>query len=219
MIPAHLSAQGQIAFHHGGPAEFPSPDYQRPLQQPALLQVADQGCRSLVRETALFDETALHVRMVVPAGMIDIDETDSPFHQTPRQQAVAGERRLSLLGAVHFQRRRTLPRQVHEFGSAALHAVGQFVGTDARGDLRIADDAGMVAVEIPQQVQRVPLEPIVDSRWIAHVEDRISLGSKGHALKHRGQESTAPVGLSATGPFPVLRTTNPGRSSASLPSP
>ncbi len=139
---------------------------------------------------------------MVPAFVIQVDESDAALDQSPGQQAVARERRLARLGAVQLHGLLRLARQVHQFRGARLHAIRQLVGGDAGDDLGVAHVAEMGLVEPANQVERIALEARIEAVGAGHVEDRISLGPERDALVGRRQEAARPVGRAPADPGP-----------------
>ena len=67
-------------LHHRCPAELPTPDDERLLEQPALFQIADERRARLVCvERILFDPGG-QVSMLVPGLMKQLHETNAPFN-------------------------------------------------------------------------------------------------------------------------------------------
>ena len=189
---------------------------------PRCFEVAQQRGGRPVGLRRLAPNPALDVGVVVPAGVVDLDESDAAFGQATGQQAVVGEGRLAVagLGPVQRQGVRALLREVHEFGGAALHAEGHLVGRDA-------------GVDLPDRQARRGVaglsEPIKSSvsRWTrASIPGGLETCRIGSPLSRNGTPWCAlgsmPALHMALPPLrlpPLLRTTKAGRSSASAPSP
>lgn len=69
-------------------AEFPSPDDQRIVEEPALLQVAHQRRRGLIGLLALDANVLRQVVMMVPVLMVKLHEPDTALDEPPRQQTI-----------------------------------------------------------------------------------------------------------------------------------
>src|SRR5216684_2974970 len=71
------------------------PNHERFIEHPALLQILDQSGDRLVRRAAK-RRMSFHVTMRIPsavasARVTNLNETNSPFGQTPRQQKLFTE--------------------------------------------------------------------------------------------------------------------------------
>ena len=76
--------------------------------------------------------------MMIPAGMVKLDEPDVALGQAPGQQAVRREGSgLARIGAVKLEDMLRLFRQVGHFGNRRLHPVGHLVLSDAGIDFGI----------------------------------------------------------------------------------
>ena len=129
----------------------------------------------------------------------ELHEAHAALDQPPREDAVARKAGLDrirgIVGAVDFQNVRGLGGEVADFRHAELHAGGEFVAGDARGELAVA---GML-FEMPrvhplQQRARaarsLPGQEMPGRRCeMAH---RL-LGAQGRALELRGEKAGPPV--------------------------
>ena len=102
-----VAADGFADFSHGRAAELAAPDHQGVLEQAPRFQVLDQGRARLVDVAADLVEVAgqglAGHAVVVPVGVIELNEPHAALDQPAGQQAVVGERRLAGLGAVQLQ--------------------------------------------------------------------------------------------------------------------
>ncbi len=192
------------ALVHGGAAELAAPDHEGRVQEPALLQVLDQGGRGLVdlaaqRRQAVHDVVALARPVVVPAAVVELHEAHAPLHEPPRQQAVVAERPLARLDAVHLLDRFRLLRHVGQVGDARLHPEGQLVGSDARVDLRIAGHGAVGRVHLAEHVEGLAAVLGPHPGRVGQEQDGIALGPELHSLIDGGQESAPPARLAAVG--------------------
>src|SRR2546421_5715976 len=95
---------GESALRINGAAEFAAPDYERVVQEAALLEVLDQGGRGLVRVAALLGDVFRQVAVLVPTHVVELHEAHIALDQSPGQQAVASIRaRLADFGAVEIE--------------------------------------------------------------------------------------------------------------------
>ena len=103
---------------------------------------------------------------MVPVCVVKLDESTASFNEPPSQQTVSREARFShVLDAVVGERFFRLARQVHQLGSAALHAVRHFVRGNPRGDFRIADLVEPCLIEIFDGVDEFALSLLVETLW------------------------------------------------------
>ena len=75
-----------------GAAELAPPEHQGVVEHAALLQVRDQGRAGLVGFAALLADAAGQTTVMVPAGVIELDETHVALGQPAGQEAVGRER-------------------------------------------------------------------------------------------------------------------------------
>ena len=127
---------------HRRAAELAAPDDQRVVEQAALLQVADQRRRGpvdLAADLSRSPSGLAGVAVVVPVGVVELDEAHAALDQPAGQQAVVRERRAcpARRRTARASLRLSFERSISS-GRAGLHAVGHLVGGDARGDLRVA---------------------------------------------------------------------------------
>ena len=159
--------------------------------------------------------------VAVPAPVEELDVAHAPLDQPAGQQAVVRERRRAGLGPVHLEDLLGLLADVHHVGDRHLHPVGQLVLADPRQGLGVAELLELVFVELAEGVERAAAVGPVHPLGIAHVEDRVAHRPALHALVDAGQEarcSRGPCRRSGSVP-PLIRTTKPGRSWFSEPSP
>jgi hypothetical protein len=68
VVSAAAPAQGGVGLDHGRAAELPSPDDQSAFEEPAPLEVLDEGGGGAVGESALGLQSPRHVAVVVPTA-------------------------------------------------------------------------------------------------------------------------------------------------------
>ena len=124
------------------------------------------------------------------------------------------------LGAVLLEDAFGLLADVHHVGNRHLHAEGQLVLADPRQGLGVAELGELVLVELPQRVERAAAVVAVHALGVADVEDRVADGPALHPLVDAGQKAVLQSALPPVGSVPpLIRTTKPGRSWFSEPSP
>ena len=130
---------------------------------------------------------------MVPAGMIELDESHVPLGQSPREETVRGEcsRRLGLV-AVEFERGGRLLREVHHLGNARLHSIGHLVLSHPRGDLGIADILELRRVQFREAVEHSATARRADAVRVLQVQHRIAPAAELHSLMHARQEAVSP---------------------------
>src|SRR5436190_6094799 len=131
MVAAELAARSGVRLHHGGASEFSSPNHQGVLEQTSLFEVFEEGGAGLIGFFGLFLHALVNLTVMVPTLMEKLNEPDSTLDKSAGQQTVHREGRLSRLGAVELQDFRSLLGDIHQFGSAGLHAPGHLKGIDA----------------------------------------------------------------------------------------
>src|SRR5262245_5279536 len=180
---------------HGGAAKLTSPDHQGLFEQPTLLEIADEGGRRLIRLATQPREpggdVVIAATVVVPAPVVELDETDAPFHEPPGEEAVVGEGGLARARPVHRVDRPWLARDVDELRHARLHPVRLLVRGDATLDLRVADVQEVALVEALHHVEGAAADRRHDARWVRDGRDRLALRAELDALVS-GREKPAP---------------------------
>ncbi len=155
MIAAKASLRTKFA--HRGTAEFPAPDDECPVEQASLTEVLDQRSNRLIDFLAYTFEWLRNVVVMIPVGVIELDEAHTTFDETPRQKTVVRKAALAWFGSIHGQRFFGFFTEIDQFGSAGLHTISHLVGFDARLDLGIAGRFRLQAVEVLNQVECLPL--------------------------------------------------------------
>jgi hypothetical protein len=112
--------------------------------QAAGFEVHDERGLALVDLVAALLEIALKIfagaAVAVPVRVIELHEPRAALDEAAGEEAVVGEGRFARLRAVHVEDVLRLPGQIHQLGSAGLHAEGHFEAAGAGGDFGIADD-------------------------------------------------------------------------------
>src|SRR5882672_2930587 len=107
MVVAPEQFRSASGFVHRRASEFAAPYDERVFEQIALFQLGQQGAYrpvGLAADAWQFtdDVRADRIAMSVPTPVVKLHESDAAFDQSPRQQAVVGERRLPRPRAVHL---------------------------------------------------------------------------------------------------------------------
>lgn len=199
VVAALGAAERGAGFDHGGASEFAAPDDECVFEEAALFEVGDEGGAGLIGLAALVDEAFFDLGVVVPSGVVDLDEADAALGEAAGEEGVVGEGVFGVagFGAVEVEGGLAFLGEVHEFGGSGLHAVGHFVGVDACFDFGVEGRVELLLVEIADEVDGIALGFHVEARGIGHVEDGIAGGAEGHALVGGGEETAAPHGGAA----------------------
>lgn len=142
-VDVMIAAGGFANFAHRRPSEFTAPDDNCVFEQSSLLQVANQCGAGLIDIPGFFGEMFFEVfggtAMVIPVGVVELDESDTSFDESACEEAVSSEAGfLGVSNSVHFEGCRSFAGRVHKFGGAGLHPPGHFAGADACGDFGIS---------------------------------------------------------------------------------
>lgn len=169
------------------------PDHQRVLEQAALLEILDQGRRRLVDRLGHDPDVLGQVAVLIPALVVQLDESHVALGEPPRQQAVGRIAARCLdLGTVHVEDALRLVRKVHDLRHRRLHAVRHLVLGDARVDLGIEHTRVLFLLELPERVEHVTARIGAQAVGVAEVEHRVLAAAELHALVLRGQEAAPP---------------------------
>ena len=91
MVAALRAAEGGRRFDHRRAAELTSPDDERVVQHPPLFEIAHQGGRRLIGLGRLRTHATLDVAVMIPTGMIHLNEPHAALGQSSGEEAVVGE--------------------------------------------------------------------------------------------------------------------------------
>ena len=187
------------------PAELPSPDDERRVEEAALFEVGEQRRDRLVglagMPAMVFFDTLVGVPRLLEVATtgVELHEAHAAFDETPRDQAVAAKlcRRL-LIDAVGLERRRRLLAEVDRRRRLRLHPVGELVAGRTGRELRAAGAASHVlVVEGGEEIELPALAVAAEVDRHGEIEDRIADGAKERPLKTCRHEATRPVWLPA----------------------
>ena len=122
VVVAAVVLVGEPALTIHRSPELTAPDHQRVFQQPAGLQVGEEGRGGAVGVAALRFDLLGQVDVLVPAAVIELHEPHVAFDQPAREQTVRGERPgLLRVCAVELERRFRLFGEVGQLRHALLH--------------------------------------------------------------------------------------------------
>src|SRR5262249_8531291 len=155
-----------------------APDDQRRIEHAALLQVLDQRRRALIDLLRGRGDVLLDAAVVVPTAMIELDKPDPALRQPPREQAVRGERAIAPARSVHIEDAFRLLGQVEQARDTRLHAEGQLVLLNARGDLRVVGDTFPQLIELLHRADDIALALPIDPPGPADIQHRVALGAE-----------------------------------------
>src|SRR5262245_55726123 len=71
-----------------GPAKLSAPNHQRVVQQSSLFKIDNQRRRSLIGPFALQSDVARQIVVLVPAAMVELNESNVALGEPPREQAI-----------------------------------------------------------------------------------------------------------------------------------
>ncbi len=173
--------------------ELTPPDHQRILEQSALLQISDQGGGGLVRHPGLGLHAAAKAPVVVPAGMVELNEAHIPLGQPTRPQAVEGEGAGgAAVRSVKFVDIVGLAVRIQGLRHGGLHPVGHLVLCDTCLDFRIVPVVVLSLVQGGHQVELPPPLASINAVRVIEVEYRVFATPQLHALVLTRQKPTAP---------------------------
>ena len=137
--------------------------------------------------------------MEIPTPVEEVHEAHTFLDEAAGEEAVVGETGFTGLGAVGFERRRLLLRDIHDVWHAGLHAEGEFVLGDARDGLGVAEFILLALVEVLERIEGGATEVAGHARRVVREEHGVALAAALHALEDRRDEAGAPAALAAAG--------------------
>lgn len=146
-----VSSGGFAGFSHGGAAEFAAPNDECIFEESAFFEIFDESGGGLIDFAADLIECGVEVgvfaAVVVPVGVVELDESYTAFDHASGEQAVVGEGGLSGLCPVQFECVFGFLFELGEFRGGDLHGEGSFVGFDASLNFGVADFGESEGVE------------------------------------------------------------------------
>ncbi len=130
---------------------------------------------------------------MVPAGVIELDETHVALGQAPGEQAVGREGAgLGGLRTVQIEDALRFLRDVGHFRHARLHAIGHLVLGDARFDFGVEFGGERQLVEGADLLEHGPPAALADAVGVGEVKNGVVARGETHALVPRVEEAVAP---------------------------
>ena len=157
-----------------GATEFTAPDNECVVEHAAILEVLHQRGGGLVGLAALVAQSARQSAVLIPAGMVKLDEPHAALSQSPRLQAVGGEGAWFFhVVAVHLEHLLRFAGDVGDFRDGGLHAERHLVLRDARLDLGVRVAGELQLVKFAEAVEHHSTALAVDAAWVLQVQHRV----------------------------------------------
>ncbi len=131
--------------------------------------------------------------MVVPATVIQVNKSGTPFGQSPCQQAVIRITARTGFSTIHLQCLPGFPGKIHQFGDRGLHLEGHFIGGNSSVDFRIGDTFISIAIQFLDSFNQLFLLGIADAFRILEVVYWIAGRVELDALVATGKKPCAPL--------------------------
>ena len=131
--------------------------------------------------------------MVIPATVIEVDESHAAFRQAPGEQAIACEGSVTGCCPVHRQGLGGLVGDVDQLGNRGLHAKGELVLGDAGVDLGIVSCSGAQAVEIADCGNQMLLAVAADAGRVSDVVNGIPCRMELHSSQFVREKAARPL--------------------------
>ena len=133
------------------------------------------------------------VPVLIPAGVVELDETHAALGKAAGEQAVRGEGAgILCIRAVELLDRLRLTADVGDLRHAGLHPESHLVLGNTGFDLGIEFVLELDLVESGELVQQGAASGAADTVWIGEVENRVFSGGETHALVAGIHETGAP---------------------------
>src|SRR6185436_18155201 len=105
MIASQNLSSGRAAFTEGCAPKFTTPNDQRFIQQPALLEILNQRSHRFIGFLEFFCQSAADILSLaraveIPAPIKKLHETDPFFHETTGQETIVRKTRFARFGPV-----------------------------------------------------------------------------------------------------------------------
>ena len=167
------AGSGIVFLDHGSASEFPAPNDEGVFEESALFQVGEKAGAGLVDAAGLSGKGGIDVLVVIPAFVENLDEAHAALDEPAGEQAVFGEdsSRSIVVETVESQNVVGFALHVREFGNGCLHAVGQFVLSDAGLDFGIVVAIEGVGVELAESIDHITAMVGGDAVRVIEVEE------------------------------------------------
>src|SRR6185437_16684934 len=101
MMVAAIVIRAELSLAIVGTAEFAAPDHEGLVEQSALFEIGDKGCRCLVGVFTLASDLHGQVTVSIPALVIQLYEADAAFRKLSREETIGGKcARHQAIGAI-----------------------------------------------------------------------------------------------------------------------
>ena len=182
MMVATKAVGTNVALRISGAPKLTAPDNQRVVKKPTLLKVLDEGAAGLVGVAGLGLDAIGQSTVMIPVAVTQLDEANPALGQATRQEAVVGKGRFAGLSPIQLEHRFGFGRQVYQLRHARLHAEGQFVALDMRGNVRITQNSQTLAVEGLHGIEQLPTRVTAHARRVGDIKNWVSLAAQLNAL-------------------------------------
>src|SRR5438874_13779478 len=92
------------ALPHRCPPKFATPDNKRVIQHAAFFEIFDERSRCLIHVFCRAGHAAFDFAVMIPSAMIELNEPDTAFGESPRQQTIRSETAVTRhFQSVHFE--------------------------------------------------------------------------------------------------------------------
>ncbi len=191
----------RLALFHRGAAEFAGPDDEGGIEESASFEVRQEGGDRLVGLGGVAAVVIVAAVVSVPAefvdGVVDLDEADPFLDEASCEEAhpsVFGFGGIGVVDRVGVLSFACLVVEFADIDRFGLHAVGQFVGSDAAIEIEETGAVGGVAaVELLCEVDRRTLD-FGQRIGRGEVKDGGPLVAELGPLERGGKEAIVPIG-------------------------
>ena len=83
MVPARVGLPAAAVLPQGRPPKFRTPNHHRRVQQPAPLEILEQGRDRPVGHAGVETQFGVQIAMMIPRGVNDVDESHAALDKPP----------------------------------------------------------------------------------------------------------------------------------------
>ena len=193
MVVAPETVRSEITLTVYGSAKLSSPDDEGVVEESALFEIGDKGCRGLIGFLTTLRQLLGEPTVSIPATVEKLHEANPTFTEpTGHESVVSIGAGLASILPVKLESAVGLAGDVGEFGHRHLHAVGHLILCDTSFDFRIVEFLMMDAIECADLIERFTTKIGGDAVGIIEVENGILSRAEADALMFRGKETCAP---------------------------